>query len=449
MTNKIMSLSCLFLLFVCSSHAQEEAWTLDRCIEYAQQNNINVQQRSIQTQDKEIQLNTARNSRLPSLNASLGSNASFGRSLSRDNTYQSTTQISGSVGASASITLFQGLRIKHQIEGSQFDLKAAMQDLERARDDIALNVTSYYLQILLNKELVRVAEQQLELSRQSVERSRALVASGKQPESTLYESEALAAKDELSLTQAKNELVLSLLDLSQALNRESAEGFDIQVPQLDGLTLTSMGQLPTPNEIYQYAEETRPQILAEQFRLQSSLKSLRIAKSALYPQISASGGYGTNMYHSFTSGARHEDFWSQIRHNGSEYIGMSINIPIFNRKATRNQISSAALSVQSQQLALDESKRSLRKEIEQSYYNAQAAYQKYLSAEKALASAKVAFEYEQKRSDAGRSTIFDYNDAKTQMQKAESDLLQAKFDFVFRCKILDFYAGKPLEFERY
>ena len=414
-------------------------WSLDDCIGYAQRNNIDVQQRALQVEQNEVELSTAKYSRLPDLNASLGGDASFGRVLSSDNTYKDNNQTSGSLNISAGMPVFQGLRINRQIKGGKLDLAAAVQDLERAREDVAINVMTLYLQVLYSKELTEVAERQLALSTQQVDRSRELVAAGKQPESALYESEALRANDFLTLTQARNDLQLSLLNLSQALNRESAAGFDIVRPELDSLTLASLHALGTADAVYAYAAENRPHIKAERLRLESSENSVRIAKSALYPSISLSGGYGTGVY-----SADDDKFWAQMRHNSREYVGLSMNIPIFNRRATRNNIRTARLSVRSQQLALTNAERSLRKEIEQAWYNADAAYGKYRSAEAALASAKVAFAYEQQKADAGRSTVFDFNDAKTRMEKAESELVQSKYEFVFRSKILDFYRGQPL-----
>lgn len=416
------------------------AWTLEACIRHAQQQNISVQQRALNVENGELQLSTAKFSRLPNLNASIGADASFGLSNSRNNVYVSANSLSGSLGISTSMPLFEGLRINRQIKGAKLDLAAAVQDMERAREDVAVNVMTFYLQVLFKKELVVVAEKQLDLSTQLAARSRELVASGKQPESVLYESEALRANDAMSLTQARNDLLLALLDLSQALNRPSAAGFDIETPALDSLTLESMRSLGNPDAVYAYAETNRPVIRAERLRLESSENAVKIASAALYPSLSLGAGYSTSIYDTG------EAFWDQFRHSSREYVGVSLNIPIFNRRATRNDIRSKRLSLRSQALALTEAQQNLRKEIEQAYYNADAAYAKYRSSETALASARIAFAYEQRKAEAGRSTIFDYNDAKTRMEKAESDQIQAKYEFVFRSKILAFYRGESLLF---
>ena len=415
------------------------AWSLDDCIGYALRNNIDVQQRSLQVERSDVDLSTSQFSRLPDLNARAGYNAEFGLGSSADNTYRSGTVQSGSLGVSASMPLFQGMRINHQIKAGKLDLAAAVQDLEKAREDVSINVMTLYLQVLYNKELVGVAERQLELSTQQAARSRALAAAGKQPESAVYESDALEANDRLTLTQARNDLRLALLDLSQALNRESAAGFDIAEPALDSVTLAALHRLGTADDVYAYAVENRPHIKAEQLRLESSEHAVAIARADLYPSLSLSGGYNTGMYSSDP-----DRLWTQMRNNSREYVGLTLNVPIFNRRATRNNISKARIAVRSQQLALTNAERELRKLIEQAWYNADASYAKYRSAEAASASARVAFAYEEQKAAAGRSTIFDFNDAKTRLEKAEAEAVQAKYEFVFRSKILDFYRGQPL-----
>ncbi len=440
MKTKLLSLLAVGLLLPGLPSAQEEnPWSLDDCIGYAQQHNIDIQRQELQHENREVQLSTTRNSRLPNLNASAGADASFGLSPSSNNVYVSSNRISGTLGASTSMPIFEGGRINRQIRGAKLDLEAAVHDLQRAKEDVAVRVMTLYLQVLFNKELVGVAERQLELSTRQAERSRELVASGRQPESARYESESLQANDVVTLTQARNDLTLALLDLSQALNRPSAAGFDVVMPRLDSLALETMRQTESAEAVYAYAEEHRPAIQAEKLRLLSSQNAIRTARAGLYPSISLGAGYSTGIYDHTGEG-----FWEQFRHNSREYVGLTVNIPIFNRRATRNEIRSATLSMEAQQLTLIEARQNLRKEIEQAYYNADAAYTKYRASESALASARITFAYEQAKAESGRSTLFDYDDARTRMLKAESEMLQAKYEYVFRCKILDFYLDRPI-----
>ncbi|MDE5694622.1 MAG: TolC family protein [Alistipes sp.] len=417
-------------------------WTLDECIRHAQQHNIEVQQRALNVEQRDIELSTARYSRLPDLNASVGYNASFGRGTSADNIRRTETLQTGSLDVAASMPLFEGLRINRRIKGSKLDLAAAAEDLERLREDVAVNIMTRYLEVLYNKELVGIAERQLALSRRQALRSDELVKAGKQPESALYESRALEANDFLALTQARNDLNLALLDLSQALNRENAAGFDIATPRLDSVSLASLRKPGSTEAVYDYAAANRPHIRAERLRLESTENAVRIARAGLYPTLSLRGGFGTGVYSTLNT-----DFWTQFDKNRNEFVGLSLGIPIFNRRTTRNNIRTAKLSVRNQQLTLLNAEQTLRKEIEQAWVNADAAYAKYGAAEKALAAARVAFAYEERKAEAGRSTLYDFNDAKTRMQKAESELAQARYEFVFRQKILDYYRGEELTLE--
>lgn len=441
-------LSSLFAVVTMSSTAQQ-GWTLKECIDYAVKNNISVQKMYLRTEDQAVRVNTAQNSRLPSLGANLGGNLYFGRGPGRDGTYLDHTQLSTSVGLSANIPVFAGFSIKHNIAGAQLDLKAAMQDLERAREDVALNVTSLYLQVLFNEEILKVAESQVELSKGEVSRSEILVASGKNPESQLYESRALLARDELSLTQAQNNYKISILDLSQALNLENVTNFSVRAPQTDDEMANAVATLSTPQRVYDIAVGTRPRILAEEIRLKRSETSLLSARASRYPTVSMSAGYGNSYFYSFVTGYNNKGFIDQLQNNGNQSIGLSINVPIFNRFSIRNQIRTAKIAINTQELTLKETKQSLYKEIEQSYFTAVAAYDKYKSAIASVDAARIAFKYEQEKSEAGKSTIFDFNDAKTRLERSESEMVQAKFEFLFRRKILDFYAGVPLDFTKY
>lgn len=446
----ILALACVAAMTNAEqAQSQTTAMTLQQCIDSAVRNNIMVQKSIVTGDDQQIRLNTARNSRLPSLNASIGGNSYFGRGPSRDGTYQDNTQLSTSGNLSVNVPLFSGFNIKHNIAGREFDLRASLQDIARVREDVAMQITTLYLQVLLNKELLVVAESQVALSGKQLERSEILVAEGKSPESQVYESRALLAKDKLSLVQSQNNLKLSLLDLAQAMNMENYVGLDIMMPRLESLDVNSLNNLERPDAVYATSVGIRPSILSERLRLESSYKNLSMAKSALYPQISLGAGYSNSAYYSYVEGYDNTRFLNQLKNNGSESIGLNISIPIFNRMATRNQIRSAKLNVNRQQLSLTEAERALYKEIEQSYHNAVATYNKHLAAIESVAAAREAFRYEQQKSDAGRSTIFEFSDAKTRLERSESEAIQAKFEFVFRRKILNFYAGESLDFARY
>ena len=436
----LAGLSCIVL---CFAQAQDK-WSLERCVSYALQHNAQVRRALVTSKEYKVRLNTARNNRLPDLNASFGQNIYFGRGPSRDGTYKDNTQMSMSMGATASLTVFAGWRIKHDISARHLDLEASLQDLERAREDLSLQITSLFLQALFCKELVGVAERQTELSRRLVERNELMLQGGRSVEAALLESRAQLSNDELNQAQAENNLTLALLALSQALSRESAEDFDIEPPVTDSISPDALDRIEQPAAIFEIAVSIRPMIRAEELRLESSARALQIAKAARYPQVVLSGGYSNSYFYSFVSGYNNVAFFNQLRNNGNEFIGLSVNIPIFNRMATRNQISSARIAIEAQQIAVSEARLALRKEIETAYYNVHTSFKKYTAAAQSVLSATEVFNYEENRVAAGRSNMYDYNDAKMRLEKAESNMLQAKYEFIFNRKILGFYAGESI-----
>lgn len=439
----------IFILSPIAIWGQEEqapeVWTLKQCVEYAIEHNIDVRQRILEKMNQELNLNTSQYSRLPNLNANGSQNFYFGRGPGRDGTYQDQSQASSSLNVSANVPVFSGFRIHNDVKAKKMSLQAAVEELNRAKEDLSLNITSYYLQVLLNKELLTVAEEQVKLSKSQVEQTEILVRNGKSPESELFDAKAALAREELNLTQAANSLKLSLLDLSQLLNLESLEKFDIVMPDLENIIVEEMLNLQTPIEVFTHSAGNRPAIKAAEFRLQSSEKNLKVARSAYYPTLSLGASYSNAYYHTYNlEGSSNPSFSSQLSNNGSESVGLNLSIPLFNRMATRNQVRMARLDIENQQLQLDNTRLILYKEIQQAYYNAVAAHEKYRSSEKSVEASQIAFRYEEQKYKAGKSTSYQFNDIKTRLAKSLSEVLQAKYDFIFRSKILDFYNGAPL-----
>lgn len=444
MKNYIL-LVCLAVVGIIPVQAQE-GWTLKQCIDYAVEHNINVRQQVLEKQNQELNVNTAQFSRLPDLNVGMGQNFYFGRGPGRDGTYQDQSQASSSLNVSTSIPVFSGLRIWNQVEVKKLDLQAAVEDLNKAKEDLALNVTSFYLQVLFNKELWLIAQEQVKLSGEQVKKTEVLVVNGKNPESELYEAKASLANDETSLTQAANTLKLSLLDLSQLLNLTSVEGFDVVMPDMAEAVIRESANLLAPTEVFAYSVNNRPVVKASEYKLQSSIRNLRVVKAAYYPQLSLGASYSNSYYHTYNlePGSSNTAFSEQLRVNGSESVGLNLSIPVFNRMSTRNQVRSARIAIENQQLMLDQVKQTLYKEIQQAYYNAVAAHDKFRSSGKSVEASQLAFKYEEQKYAAGKSTSFQFNDAKTRLVKSLSEQAQAKYDFVFRSKILDFYNGQLL-----
>ena len=426
-----------------SAKAQDlsRPWTLQECIDWALDHNLTVKQSEINVEQREIQLNTSKNNRLPNVSGSANESVNFGRGLTSDNTYttgSTTTNTSFSIGAG--MNLFDGFSTKNNITLSELNLEAAVADLERARDDIRVSVARAYVQVLYDYEIVDVAREQVDLDDAQVQRLEAMVETGKASMAELSQQKATRSQSAYSLVQAENNLKNALLDLAQLLEFPSAEGFSIVKPEI------SVGDhlLARPEDIYADAVELRPVVKAEKLRLDGTDVSVKIAKAGYSPTLSLSGGVGTSYYTSSNSLYPQDAFWQQISHNFSPYVGLSLSIPIFDRFSTRNNVKSARLNQSLQQIQLDKTRQSLYKEIVQAHTNALAAEAKYQSSTEAATASEDAFQLTQAKYENGKATITEYNEARTRLAKARSDQAQAACEYLFQSRLLDFYRGSAL-----
>ena len=429
----------LCLMAICTLTLQaQESWDLERCIQHAIEHNLSIKQKEAAKAQSEVELNTAQWSRLPNLNGNVGQSFNFGRALQADNTYGNRNTRNANFSLGTNIPLFTGLQIPNNIALSKLNLKAATEDLEKAKEDISIQVASYFLQVLFNEELLKVAENQMRLSQEQLERKIAFFKNGKASEAEVLEAKSRLAQDELSVVQAKNNHQLALLDLSQLLELPSPENFQVKMPDIEHVSI----DLSLPEEVFAQAMMNKPAIKAAQYRVQGAEKSIRIAQSAYYPQLSFGAGIGTNYYH--LSGIENASFSSQWEQNMNKYFQFSLSIPLFNRFQTRNRVKSARIQHTALSWQLEESKKALYKEIQQAYYNALASESKYKSSQTATESAEASFRLTSEKYANGKATATEYNEMRTAWMKALSEGIQAKYDFVYRSKILDFYKGVPL-----
>ena len=436
MKRTVISLS-LTLLGAFQLQAQE-TWDLQRCITHAIEHNLSIKQKEAARNQSEVELNTAQWSRMPNLNGNIGQSFNFGRALQADNTYGNRNTRNTNFSLGTNIPLFTGMQIPNSIALSKLNLKAATEDLAKAKEDISIQVASYFLQVLFNEELTKIARNQVALSQEQLDRKVAFFQNGKASEAEILEAKSRLAQDQLSLVQAENNHQLALLDLSQMLELPSPENFRISVPDIDGFT----ADLSMPEEVYAQAMMNKPAIKAAQYRLQGAEKSIKIAQSGYYPQLSFGAGIGTNYYH--LSGIENAPFSTQWDQNMNKYLQFSLSIPIFNRFQTRNRVKSARIQHTALSWQLEESKKALYKEIQQAYYNALAAENKYKSSQSANESAEASFRLMSEKYANGKASATEYNEMRTAWMKALSDGVQAKYEFVYRSKILDFYKGVPL-----
>ena len=444
---RMNSIAAALLLVVGAAQAQEPAkqWTLEECIRYAIEHNIDLKQREVEQENQKVQLHTSKYSWLPSLNASLGQNFDFGRSPSRTGVIADQNSSNTSLSISLSMPIFDGLKTPSDIAAKKYNLKAAIESLNKAKEDLSLQIASYYLQVLYNKEVQRIAELQLALSNDQVTKTDALVKAGKVPLSQLYDIKAQAANDNVSLTEAKNDVKLALLDLAQSLEMERNGGvFDIVSPEVDNAVERYMSSIVPPGNIYDNAVAVKPQIKEQEYLLESQKKQLKVARSSYFPQLNFGASYTNGYYHYYTGDVESLSFSDQLNQNGRKTIGFSLSIPLFNRFQVRNSVRQAKLGIRNQELLMENTKKTLYKEIQQAYYDATAAQEKYLASGKSVEASEEAFRYAEDRYNAGKSTVFEFNEAKTKYAQSLVEQAQAKYNFILRAKILDFYNGIPL-----
>ena len=434
----IVALAASLSLPASAQDALPQEWTLSACIDYALAHNLTLKQQEATRDQQAVELNTAQWSRLPNLNGSVSQSFNYGRALQADNTYGNMNTRNSSFSLYTDVPLFTGMRLPHQTALARLNLQAAMEDLNKAKDDIRLNITQQYLQVLYTEELAEIARQQVEVSRQQLTLKEGFLKNGKASEAEVAEARSRVAQDELSVTQAENNYQLALLELSQMLELPSPEGMRIAAPTAE----VENTVLPMPEEVFGEAVLAKPSIRAAQLRLAGSKESIRIAQSSYYPQLNFGAGLGSSYYN--VSGYENASFGSQWHRNFSKYLSLSLSVPIFNRFRVRNSVRSARIQRNAYSWQLEESKKTLYKEIQQAYYNATAGAGKLESSRRAEEAADASFRLISAKYAEGMATATEYNESRTAWMKAVADRAQAKYEYLFRRKILDFYRGEEL-----
>jgi len=443
MKYKMITSVAILLAALSAARAQEHAYTLDECIDYAISHNINVQERALAISQQEIALNTSKNAWLPDLNLDMSQMFGFNNpgAASGNGSVSLAEDGSATTGSvRASMPLFDGFKTKNQIQADRFSLMSATANLEAAKKDISIQVAAYYLQCLYYKGMADVSRKQVETSREMVRRAAILVEEGKRPRNEQADAEAQLALDEHTLTNDEGQYTLSLLTLAHALNMPDIEGFRI-VEDEQALGLSSDATPQMPQTIYESTVDSWPSIMSAQAGIRQSESLLKVRKADYYPQLNLTGSIGTAYYNLFHQGGL-GSFGHQLHSNLGEVIGLSLSYPIFNRFQTRNSVKHASNEILHQRLALEDAKLKLREDIQNAYYNATVAQKKRQSSVKACEASRISVEYEEIRYEEGRASIFDLLQARQKFHKAQQDAVQAKYESLIRQKILEFYYAR-------
>ncbi|MDE6651998.1 MAG: TolC family protein [Paramuribaculum sp.] len=412
--------------------AAAETWSLDSCINYAVSHNLTVKSRELSTVSGELDITEAKDRFLPTLAAGANQSFSFGRGLTSENTYanRNTSNFGWNVGLN--LPLFQGLRNVRNLDYAKANMLTLIEQLESAKDDITLNVIAQYLQALYCREMVKVASEQVKLSAIELKRREELLEAGKIPELDLLQAKSQLAQDELSEVTAQNNYALALVDLSQLLELESPEGFEISAVDTDA-------PMPLYNaeDVFASALTSNHSIKASQLGVESAGKAIKLAKSGWLPTLSFSAGIGSNYY--TVSGLSSDNFSNQMRHNLSKSLGFSLNVPIFDGFNTRNSVRKAKVQEINARLQLTDTKNRVYKSIQTAYTQAVAAEKRKASSAVACEATEAALEAMRLKYNYGKANATEFEQAKTAYIKAVSDAVQAKYESVLRKRILAFY----------
>lgn len=440
---KILLLFTVFFLFSSVSlFSQKKLWSLEDCIQFAIDNNIQIKQQVIQTEIQKNSLDLAKLKLLPTLNASASHDYTFGRALNfLQYKYVDHNTLYDYFNVGGSITLFNGLINYNSIQKNKYELLASQQDLQNIKDNMSLSVAMAYLQILLNKEILTATTNQLMTTKQQIEKTRKMVDAGSMARGNLLQIESQAAQEELQTINMKNQLDISYLTLTQMLELKTPEGFEIVMPQFKVDTSTVItGKI---DDIFAVASKNRPEIKGAELRLSSSKYDLRIARGGRSPKLTSNHSFGTRYSYVFND-TSNISFEEQIKNYKNYGLGFSLTIPILNGWQVNKNIQNSRLGIENSEYALEATKKQLYKNIQQAYADATAALKKYTASMKAVVSMEESFRYTEQKFNVGMVTPVDYNAAKTQLLNAQSTMSQAKYEFIFKTKVLDFYKGLPL-----
>lgn len=469
----------LFLMIAKGVTAQSgSSFTLRDCIEYALQNNITIRQSEAAVENSDNLLNQSKAQRLPSVTGFMSGNGNTGRNVDPfTNGIVTQTIGTNNMGVGLNLPVYQGNRLKNAVERDKLSLEATMTDVQTQKNNIALQVAVAYLNVLSAEDLIEVSQKQLEVTRLQYDRTRKLIDGGALPETNLFDLDAQKANDELALVNAENSRESAFLALKRTMNAPLEMMFSVVKSEVPDPQM--LAQEASSSSIYQTALSFLPEIRAGKIRMNAADRNIAIARSLGHPTISLSTNWGT-AYSSvakragtITTSSRqipisaefqgqtvpvtinwpetsytmeNIPYFNQLGNNQNLSFGLSLNVPIFNRFNTKYQTQAAQIQKKQVDLQNKATEIQIKQNIDQAYIdmlNARKKYSATLAQAEALNKAFVAAE---KRYNAGAGTFVDYNLAKTNLDRANTNLVIAKYDYIFRTKVLDFYQNKPLEF---
>lgn len=443
---KKLLLCCILLVTAWAAHAQEKkVWTLQECVDYALKNNLAVKTNLLNAETSKVNLDQSKFQMLPTLNGGGSYGYNWGRNIDPTTNQFETERINSiNFQASSSLLLFNGFRLFNNYKQSVTDNEAAAEDFIKAKNDVIINVVTLYTTVIFNKELLSNAQSQLTTTTQQLERTRKLAEAGSVPRGNVLDLDAQQASNELNVITNENAVNLSILRLKQALQIPGSQTMDIEVPELS----VADGTIDeTAEQIYEKALTAMPEVRSARLKLQSSLFAFKAARGSYFPRLSVNGNLFTN--YSSAIDDRIPGGYSrgeQLNDNLAQSASLQLQIPIFNGYQTRASVKRSYFNTQQAEINLTSAENTLRQSVETSYNDASASSKTYQSALRLVNAREEAFRMLKQRYDNGAANFVEYQTAENALFQAKSDLVRAKYDFIFKKKVLDFYQGKPIEF---
>jgi outer membrane protein len=430
---------------ITSSFAQDN-WSLSKCIDHAYEANIQLKQRELGLKSAENSKLQSKLDMLPTLNARVSHSFNFGRTISfASNSYVNENNQTSNLSLGAEAVLFNGFKKLNILKKSKLKVQSRQKDIEISKSDLAINIAGMYLQVLFNSEMLNIAREQLAISKEQQVKTSRLVEAGKLAEIELLKQKSLISQDELALVEAQNNLDISYITLFQVMDVKADNAFKVII--LEDIIIDANRSIQSSSDLYAKALEVRPEIAKSEIDIQSYKQDISIARANLIPTLSASAGinsgYADNFINPITKVK--DDFMTQVDNNMSKNVRLNLSIPIFNGYQASTSVRNSKLQLENAILEKENTKNALRKEIQQVYASARASMKKYYSAKLASEYSKESFEYSQKKYNAGLIDLVSYKEMKKELFTSSSKFLQAKYDYVFRTKILDYYIGIPMD----
>ena len=416
----------------------QKLWTLSDCIQYAKDNNLSIKESEIDLQAADINKRKAKMNFLPSLNGNVSYNFNTGKNINPvTNQYENTIFQSASGGIGASVSLFEGLQNWRKLQQAELNRIASQYKLDKMKDDIVLLIIKAYGEVLSNKERIKNLKAQLIISKENLQRTNDLIQAGSLPKGDIYEAESQLLTQEQQIIATENALFIAKMGLAQILLLKNYEDFDVDDTQFEQPSPDILKQ--TPEAIYQRAKETMSDVKIAENTVLLAKNNLKLAQSAYSPRLSFQWGYNSRWSKNNNILQQTTDFWQQINDNKGMNAGFSLNIPIFNGFAISNEVKTQRLNVLKAEFAKEQTELTTQKNIYQAYNDAANAKRLYEATEKTAQAKQQAFTYAQERHNVGLMNTFDFSQAKYQYENAQNDCVKAKYDYIFKIKVLEYY----------